>query len=336
MPYWNAKRRKWTGQVTQNGERQTSQHGSKSAALRWEADLKRELESGLSQQTHAAIRTVSLLEWATMYLDHAQLKFIGKTYSEKRLSFRLLLQSFSPDMAVSGLGKGAVLAHFSRQAQARSGYAANKDRKNLLAAWSWGVEHIPGFPERSPFLTDRFAEERSPRQMPTEKEFWAVHEAAESEQDRVMLLCFLHLAARRNEIFQLRRDDVDLDRRQVRLCTRKRKDGSMHHDWLPMTGRLHEALSKHLAAHSGEWVFPNPQTGLPYVERSKWLPKLCRLAQVREFGLHGIRHLSASILVNGKVSLLDVQTILRHTNLTTTQRYVHRLESVRKAIEVFE
>ncbi len=110
----------------------------------------------------------------------------------------------------------------------------------------------------------------------------------------------------------------------------------MHHDWLPMTSRLHEALSRHLAGHSGEWVFPNPQTGLPYFERSKWLPKLCRLAQVREFGLHGIRHLSASILIASKVSLLDVQTILRHTNLTTTQRYVHRLESVRKAIEVFE
>ncbi|MGR0479829.1 MAG: tyrosine-type recombinase/integrase [Candidatus Electronema sp. V4] len=66
------------------------------------------------------------------------------------------------------------------------------------------------------------------------------------------------------------------------------------------------------------------------------MPKLCRLAGVKEFGLHGIRHLSASILIRAKVSLLDVQTILRHTNLTTTQRYVHRLESVRKAIEVFE
>ncbi|MCW5200090.1 tyrosine-type recombinase/integrase, partial [Desulfobulbus sp. F1] len=53
-------------------------------------------------------------------------------------------------------------------------------------------------------------------------------------------------------------------------------------------------------------------------------------------GLHGIRHLSASILITHKVSLLDVQTMLRHTNLTTTLRYVHRLENVRKAIEVFE
>ncbi|MCI5207708.1 MAG: hypothetical protein D3910_02690 [Candidatus Electrothrix sp. ATG2] len=52
--------------------------------------------------------------------------------------------------------------------------------------------------------------------------------------------------------------------------------------------------------------------------------------------LHGIRHLSASILISNKVSLLDVQTILRHKNLTTTQRYVHRLEDVRPAVKVFK
>jgi integrase len=172
--------------------------------------------------------------------------------------------------------------------------------------------------------------------MPSEKDFWAVHEAAESEQDRLMLLCCLHLAARRNEIFHLRREDVDLVGRRVRLATRKRKDGSQQYDWLPLTDRLHTALSEHLSALSGPWVFPDPRSGLPYVYRQKWLDRLCRKAEVEPFGLHGIRHLSASILIRAKVSLLDVQAILRHTNLTTTQRYVHRLESVRNAVKVFE
>ncbi|MCI5157104.1 MAG: site-specific integrase, partial [Candidatus Electrothrix sp. AUS1_2] len=53
------------------------------------------------------------------------------------------------------------------------------------------------------------------------------------------------------------------------------------------------------------------------------------------FGIHSIRHLSASILIRNKVSLIDVQTVLRHKNMTTTQRYVHRLESVRSALDVF-
>jgi integrase len=271
-----------------------------------------------------------------MYLDHAQARFASQTFKEKHLAFRQLFKSVDPDMDVSSMRKGPVLVHFREQARIRSGYAANKDRKNLVAAWNWGIQYLPGFPEQNPFLTERFSEERSPRRVPAEEEFWAVYAVAESDQDRLMLLCYLHLAARRNEIFHLRREDVDLSRRRVRLFTRKQKDGSMRYDWLPMTARLHSAMSAHLAVTSGPWVFPDPRTGLPYIARQHWLGRLCGKAGILPFGLHGIRHLSASILIQSGVSLIDVQTILRHENLTTTQRYVHRLESVRKAVSVFE
>jgi integrase len=333
MPHFNAQRNKWMAQVVISGVKHRSQHDSKAEAKQWEAEKKKELGS---QQELFAIRTVSLLEWATMYLDHAKTKFVTKTYKEKRFVFRQLFNAVFSGMDVFLLHKGQVLAHFREQSLRRSGYAANKDRKNLVAAWNWGIQYVPGFPSENPFLTERFAENRTLRQVPTEKDFWAVYELAESEQDRLMLLCYLHLAARRNEIFHLRREDVDFDRSRVRLATRKRKDGSQQYDWLPLTDRLHKALSGHLAATPGPWVFPDPRSSLPYVYRQKWLDRLCRKADVEPFGLHGIRHLSASILISAKVSLIDVQTILRHTNLTTTQRYVHRLESVRKAIEVFE
>ena len=238
-------------------------------------------------------------------------------------------------MEISCLHKRLVLAHLSFQAETRSGYSANKDRKNLIAAWNWGVRYLPGFPEDNPFLVDKFPEVRTPRYVPPEKDFWRVYGAAESEQDRLMLLCYLHLAARRNEIFTLRAEDVDLYNRRIRLYTRKRKDGSLDYDWLPMTERLFKEMLVFMPAVSGEWVFPDPKTGLPYVARQRWLDRLCRKAGVKKFGLHGIRHLSASILISNNVSLLDVQTILRHKNMTTTQRYVHRLESVRKAINAF-
>ncbi len=335
MPYWNKRRRQWTAQVRFNGRTHRSHHSSKTAAKEWETALMNELEEA-SAEVVAVIRTASLLEWATMYLDHAQSRFASQTFKEKHLAFRQLFKAVDPDMEVSSMRKGLALAHFREQARIRSGYAANKDRKNLVAAWNWAIQHLPGFPERNPFLTERFAEERSPRRVPTEEEFWAVYQVAESEQDRLMLLCYLHLAARRNEIFHLRREDVDLSRRRVRLFTRKQKDGSMRFDWLPMTARLHSAMSKQLAEISGPWVFPDLRTGLPYIARQHWLGRLCGKAGVQPFDLHGIRHLSASILVKANVPLIDVQTILRHTNLTTTQRYVHRLESVRKAVSAFE
>lgn len=331
MPYYNAQRGQWMAQVVFNGRKLRSQHLTKAAAKQWEADKKKVLE-----QILPAPVSITLLELSARYLEHARVRFSRKTIHEKELAFRLLFESVSPSLPAAELCKGDVLAHFARQSQVRSGNAANKDRKNLAAAWTWAFEHLPDFPERSPFLTNQFPEDRRPRHVPSEQDFWAVFGQAESEQDRLMLLCFLHLAARRSEIFLLRLEDVDLGRRLVRLATRKRQDGSLHHDWLPMTSRLHKAMTEHLVGSSDPWVFPYPRTGEPYIARQHWLARLCRKAGVKEFGLHGIRHLSASILIAGKVSLLDVQAILRHTNLTSTQRYVHRLESVRKTIEVFE
>jgi integrase len=316
-------------QVVCNGTKIRSQHETKAAAKKWEVEKK-------EKHCVPPLAPLSLQAWADAYLAYSLQKHSEKTFSEKELAFRQLFRSIAPDTRAADLHKGAALAHFSTQSRNRSGYAANKDRKNLVAAWNWAVQYLADFPVRNPFLTDRFPEERCTRYVPPEKDFWAVYKKAESERDKLMLLCYLHLAARRNEIFHLRREDVDLDRQQVRLCTKKRKDGSPHYDWLPMTDRLCKAMSQYLAATTGPWVFPDPRTGEPYIARQQWLSRLCRKAKVNIFGLHGIRHLSASILITHKVSLLDVQTMLRHTNLTTTQRYVHRLENVRNAVKVFE
>lgn len=282
------------------------------------------------------MQSMTLHQWAVAYLDHSKQRHVDKTYAEKRLAFSLFFSSFDPYIYPEQLHKGEVLKHFEKQASSRSGYAANKDRKNLLAAWNWASQYLPEWPSSNPFQVHRMPEQRSPRYVPPEKDFWAVYQVAESEQDRLMLLCYLHLAARRKEIFQLRVEDVDLEHKRVRLHTRKTRDSSLRYDWLPMTNDLYKGFSKHLSAVTGFWCFPDPQSGLPYRARQKWLPRLCNLADVRSFGLHAIRHLSASILVANKVALTDVQSVLRHGNLTTTQRYVHRLETGTCLVSVFD
>ncbi len=64
------------------------------------------------------------------------------------------------------------------------------------------------------------------------------------------------------------------------------------------------------------------------------MKNLCRRAGVKHFGLHAIRHLSASILAKEGIPMIDIQTILRHKNLSTTERYIRRIESIRPALRV--
>ena len=327
MPYYDKERGLWIGQVRQNGRKFKKQFPTKGQAKKWEIEFQQ-----VPDQAPLTF-TISLLDFATMYLDYSQTKYVLKTYKEKQSAFRSLFRSVSPDQPVSDLTKSEVLEHFSVLSKARSGNAVNKDRKNLIAAWRWGQSYLEGFPGKNPFDVERFPEKRHPRYIPTIQDFWKVCEAAESDQDRCMLMCYLYFAARRNEVFSLKREDIDLKRRKVRLFTRKRKDGALEFDWIPIADQLFPVLKEHVQDIApAAWVFPNPATGFPYFERGKWMRRLCSSAGVKPFGLHGIRHLTASILSEKNAPLIDIKTILRHRKITTTERYIHQLSSCRASL----
>lgn len=57
------------------------------------------------------IRSVSLLEWGTGYLEFALRKFSPKVFNEKKNVFRILVQRFGADTEVSKLTPGLVLGY---------------------------------------------------------------------------------------------------------------------------------------------------------------------------------------------------------------------------------
>lgn len=61
--------------------------------------------------------------------------------------------------------------------------------------------------------------------------------------------------------------------------------------------------------------------------------RLLQITAKAFFGLHAIRHLSASILANEGVPVIVIQGILRHKNSDTTQRYLHRLSEMKTALQ---
>jgi len=186
-----------------------------------------------------------VIEWANEYLEEAQNRFVDKTFKEKKSAFKRLIQfaELEPECAIEVFSLDVCRKFLNYQFKTRSGHAANKDRKNLGTAWNWGTENLHDFPAgKNPFLTiKKFPEKRSSRYVPPESDFWKAYLAAEG-QDKVMLLAFYYLAARRNEIFQLKWTDLDFVNDQVCLWTQKREGGDREPDWLPMTPDLKNAL----------------------------------------------------------------------------------------------
>jgi len=288
-----------------------------------------------------------LFDWSQAYLGFAKAQFADVTYAEKRVMFKRLYKEIDPALPVSELTPGHVQAYLTKQKLERSGYAANKDRKNLVAAWNWGMEYMtPRLPgPANPCKVKKMPEIRSPRYVPPEEDFWKVYDLVNG-QDRVMLLTFLHLAARRGEIFKLTWDDVDFRKDQIRLWTRKRRGGDLEYDWLPLTKVLKQALlwwwenrpikeDPHVFLCLEEKKFCQESYGKPFQYRANFIRRLCDRAKVKRFGFHAIRHLSASTLYKLGYPVAIIQAILRHKSPSTTGMYLAKigLENVRGALE---
>jgi len=281
---------------------------------------------------------VCLHDWATSYLDYSKTRFSEKTYEEKRFVFREFFRSISAQKSINSLSANAVRIFLEKEAAQRSGNAANKQRKNLRAAWQWGIKFL-GLPKDNPFdAVQRFAETRKERVVPTLSDFWQVYSVADTFQDKLMLLFCLHTGARRDEIFRLKWKDIDFLKRKICLHTKKNEIGEWKSAWLPMTEDLEQMLREQKRVTGFlRYVFLNqcdeiPQNWVPYQYRQHWLKRLCKKAQVIQFGFHGIRHLFASILASQNVPLVEIQKMLRHGSVTTTARYIHSLDSGNREI----
>ena len=292
------------------------------------------------------IDTVCLGDWSLAYLDVAKSRFSVKTYDEKRSMFRRLFRVFDPATPVSEFKPAHFMKYVLHQKDIRSGYAANKDRKNAVAGWNWGMKYMdPPLPGPNPCLVDRMPEIRNPRYVPPEEDFWKVYAKTEG-QDQVMLLAFLHLAGRRGEIFRITWSDVDFGNNRVRLWTRKRIDGTFEYDWLPMTLELRTSLrwwweNRPLKDQPNVFLSLDKKKcnrtnyGQPFKYRQYFMGKICDDAKVKRFGFHSIRHLTASILYKLGYELGVIQAILRHRSPSTTERYLKSIgiERVREALE---
>jgi integrase len=350
MPYRRGK--KWVAQVKIDGKKVAQKvFAVKKDAIVWEAQTEKEIIMAPQETT---VSTVSLLSWAHSYLDYSKAIHGKTTHYNKKRHFRFLFQYedanknkfkyIDPSLPATKLTGGVILKVMLGLLTKTSGDAANRFRKDLLAAWAWGMTYLdPPLPGPNPCKVKKMPAAESPRYVPPEEDFWKLYDYV-SEADKVMLLTFLHTAGRVKEVFSLKWDDVDFENKSIRLWTRKREGANFESDWIPMVNELCEALEwwrENTPIKKSVFVFncveaKSPRYGLPFEGgRTGFMFDHCRRAGIKHFGFHSIRHLRASLLFRNNCPIAVIQKILRHRNPMTTTRYLHSMEN-KEVRRIFE
>ena len=125
--------------------------------------------------------------------------------------------------------------------------------------------------------------------------------------------------ARKREVLDARWSDLDIERRQWRIPVTK--SGKVR--FVPLSDGVIKLLGSIPRINDCPWAFPNPKTGKPFVSIFYSWDSARKSAGLSDVRLHDLRHSFASFLVNAGRSIYEVQKILGHTQIKTTQRYAH-------------
>ena len=299
------------------------------AAKEWEEE---ETKNALNQMASIPTPTglEKLLAWGEAYLLYAEKTMSRQTHVEKQTVMKSFFAFCHSEKIEEVQGVTNAKAHkfLFALADKRGPKVANKARKNLIAAWNWGVDFVDDFPQTSPPFrkVKAFPVEKKQRYVPPEEDVIKVLQQV-TGQDLVFLLTLYFTGARRGEIFRLVWDDVQLVEGKIRLKDSKAGSGAKRVRWLELHPELIRALSwwKEARPCKVDNVFMQVHCdgtrGEPYRQRRHFMNALCEKAGVKPFGFHAIRHKSAAITFE-ESGLNSAQILMGHYRATTTDIYV--------------
>ena len=125
--------------------------------------------------------------------------------------------------------------------------------------------------------------------------------------------------ARKREVLDAKWEDFDMERTSWRIPNTKAGKARI----VPLSDTATALLMKLRKKKRSPYAFANPITLKPYKSIYYSWHTARKEAGLDDVRIHDLRHSFASFLVNAGRSLYEVQTLLGHTQIKTTQRYAH-------------
>lgn len=163
-------------------------------------------------------------------------------------------------------------------------------------------------------------EKRLPRYLEPE-EVARMAAACSNLRDRLILLLLYTTGLRVSELVSLKRDDVDLEKRVIRV---RGKGGKERIVFFPES--LANLLGNYLSSldDGSEYLFPSSSGHIHYTTVERIIRRAAEAAGIKKrVSPHVLRHSFATQSLAMGLDIREIQELLGHSSLSTTQVYAH-------------
>jgi integrase/recombinase XerD len=165
---------------------------------------------------------------------------------------------------------------------------------------------------------------KRPKMLPkylTREELTKLVNACRSDHEK-LIIGFLMTGVRVSELVNIRVSDINIENRSVRVIGKGNKERVVFFaDWLvPL-------LKRYLRNNRSEWLFPSeldPNQHVHYVTVERKLKKIVKRAGInKKVTPHTLRHTFATLSLASGLDIREIQELLGHSSLSSTQIYTH-------------
>lgn len=184
--------------------------------------------------------------------------------------------------------------------------------------WCYEEKYIPDNPA---IALSPIKFEVKPRTPLSDTQMERLRDACSTARDKAILEVFYSTGCRCSELTNLKRDDVNLITREVRLYGKGRKHRNSY-----INARAEIALRRYLAERNDyqEWLFVSDRQPHNQMKNSgieKIIHDLGERAGIRDVYPHRIRHTFATDALNRGMPVTDLQLLMGHERIDTTTIY---------------
>ena len=137
--------------------------------------------------------------------------------------------------------------------------------------------------------------------------------------------------ARVGEVRQARFEDFNLEHLSWTKPAKTTKQRRVHR--VPISDEAAAIVRQRRVAvvKGSPWLFPGDIPGQPVQEIRRFWAHIQKDIGIEDVRIHDLRHTFASLLVSGGASLEMIGKLLGHSQMQTTQRYAHLMDSPLRA-----
>ena len=282
---------------------------------------------------HEKPRVLTLSAFKRMIEQYAETNYSSGTASIYKRSFDKLIHCFGDIMLKSVTP--LLIEKFKQECHKKvNAETANMYLRTISAAFNRAKEWrlLDDNPAKSCKLIR--VPDKEPIYLPKESIKILIDKISDA-QFRLIILLAVHTGMRRGEIINLKWEDINFSNHLIRVRNRDTftvKGG--HPRTIPMHPYIYKLLFPLQKTGGYVFVHSNGKVITPYyLSRTfKRYVKKCKLSEKYHF--HSLRHTCGSLLIQMGVPLFDVQKILGHRSINTTQIYAHlENDNLRKSLE---